>query len=94
MKSLEIVKKNKLKIDGLNECVLVGKDLEQIIQDLEVLEILRKKKVNIDYLQQYFNDKRFTLEDIHYLTTLNNMYLTLDELKKIKQWLEENENDR
>ena len=68
---------------------------KQIKQDLEVLEIIRKKDVNIKLLKSYIKEELENDEDIlecynSHLETYRQ--LTLEELLKIKQWLEENEN--
>lgn len=69
---------------------------KHIKQDLEVLEIIKNKKVEVFYL--WFNMK--TLEEqgdayilISYNARFNNkLYeLTMEELLKLKQWLEVNE---
>ena len=69
---------------------------KQIKQDLEVLEIIRKKDVNlatlklcimttdtIDQLLSKYNKSRYFTQD----------ELTMEELLKLKQWLEENKNE-
>jgi len=72
-----------------------------IRKDLEILEIIRKKKVDIKLLIS----SPFTMSNEKILEIYNkNMrlkylngekyQLTLEELLKLKQWLEENKNDR
>ena len=92
MKSLEIV--NKIQND-FNECFsrydvrtmtiqnpnFYAKEWETIKQDLEVLEILRKYLFIEKYVDSWFEIDLYEQqqkEDFH----------------KVKQWLEENENDR
>ena len=90
MKSLEII--NEL-INSIDECHYKD-ELNEIKQDLEVLEIIRNKKVNVQFLLQCM-DLVGTVEkclDI-YNSALRDSRgkLTLEELLKLKQWLEENE---
>lgn len=72
--------------------------VQQIKQDLEVLEIIRKKEVNVRTLQYYlsaFKEKKDIVQLNLYNAFLEeNFKLTMEELLKLKQWLEENENDR
>ena len=95
MKSLEIINDY---IDRLfifeNGTILIEKDeLQTIKADLEVLEILKNKKVDVGYisaLTTQYTDNLYVLE--RYNEMLNIPYqLTMEELLKIKQWLEENE---
>lgn len=68
-------------------------DLEKIIkQDLEVLEIIRKKKVDVNDI--YMCD-RYELYIIYMknLEIAEESILTLQEFNKLKQWLEGNENE-
>ena len=81
-------------------------DLEEIMErrkkfltikaDLGVLEIIKKKEVEVHHLQ-YFLDVYEGVDEIvldHYNSFINEeRQLTLEELLKLKQWLEENEND-
>lgn len=73
------------------------KEYKTIKQDLDVLEIIKKKKVEVFAL--WFDIK--TLEeqgDMYILISYNGRFhnklyeLTMEELLKLKQWLEENEN--
>lgn len=106
MKSLEIVRdklyileKYPAKIEAvkLEKDVLINQEqLLKIEQELEALEIIRKKDVNlatlklcimrtdtIEQLLSKYNKSRYFTQD----------ELTLEELLKLKQWFEENEND-
>ena len=67
--------------------------LQQVKQDLEVLEIIRKKKVYFVHLNNYLflYDKN---EEVLEKYNKNHFYhneLTMEELLKLKQWLEDNE---
>lgn len=71
------------------------KQMQQIKADLEVLEIIYKKEVDIGYIKDLV--KRFSDND-HILERYNATWdivhhLTMEELYKIKQWLEVNDND-
>lgn len=70
-------------------------DLEVIKQDLEVLEIIRKKKVNVAIFMNFLKieDNEKILEIYNYINYAQSK-LTLEEIVKLKQWLEVNENDR
>lgn len=104
MKSLEYVKKIR---EDLNQCfrhwnpATMNNDNDfyhnewgTIQQDLEVLEIIRKKKVDVPLLERIIKGHSFdqAILDIYNLAT--NSQLTMEELLKIKKWLEENENER
>ena len=72
--------------------------IETIKQYLEVLEIIRKKKVDILALECRINTFKDDNERI--LHSYNAMFynkkiykLTMEELLKLKQWLEVNENE-
>ena len=93
-KSLEIVNE---KIEWCHECgtpaIAIGLDgLQQIQQSLEVLEIIRKKRVDMKLLAMFF--VALTTNEILFSYNSNCGYedekLTLEELLKLKQWLEEN----
>lgn len=101
MKSLEIVNENLEKGDIITivtkDYHLITKEqLETIKKDLEVLEIIRKKKVEVFPLffiirtSEEENDEYILMK---YNTRFNNkLYeLTLEELLKLKQWLDVNE---
>ena len=101
MKSLEIV--NKLIIQSKRGMLIDNneEELETIKQDLEVLEILKKKNVDVKVLKLYLRGIReriYTIEnvlwDYNRVMVLEEEKLTIEELLKLKQWLEENENDR
>lgn len=96
MKSLEIVNKQIqfAKEYDYEQVVLYIDNAQQIKQDLEVLKIIRKKDVNLATLKLYiirtdtieqllskYNKSRYFTQD----------ELTMEELLKLKQWLEENE---
>lgn len=98
MKSLEIVDK-KINYCEKQEVPFISIRLvssQQIKQDLEVLEIIRKKKVEVFPL--FFIIRTSEEESDEYIlmkynTRFNNkLYeLTMEELLKLKQWLEGNE---
>ena len=115
MKSLEIV--NKIQND-LNECFsrydvstmtiqkpdFYAKEWEQIKQDLEVLEIIKKKYVDIplisllrrDAYSRYYSENKvneYILEKYNERLYLIPMCLTLEELIKIRKWMEGDENE-
>ena len=71
---------------GLLTCSL----LEQIKVDLEVLEIIKKKYVDINLIRWLFNTNSIK-QVLKKYNAEGNIRLTLEELQKIKQWLEENE---
>ena len=108
MTSLEIVNKNlehKIKCAKLFENKMESNEflnalldeideLQQIKQDLEVLEIIRKKKVDMEYLNNLITIKpklseTKLLDKYNYLQKIE-LRLTLEELLKLKQWLEKN----
>lgn len=96
MKSLEIVNEEIEMRKGniLNDAEWNRlKKLEKIKQDLEVLEIIKEKKVDIRELSVWIGTN---LEIERALVFYNDSRsfdcrLTIGELLKIKQWLEENE---
>ena len=73
--------------------VISMESLEQIKQDLEVLEIIKEKRVNVDLLnvclEEYDNDEKVI--DIYNSFVRDERKLTMEELLKLKQWLEVNE---
>lgn len=92
--SLEIVNIY-LEVLELEECkeILLYRDyIQQIKQDLEVLGIIKYKIVNIEALkfclEQYDNDNK-ALEIYNYFEE-DYRKLTMEELLKLKQWLETN----
>ena len=66
-----------------DECYLT------IEKELKVLQILKEKKVNIDYLNQ------FTINDIEFIRYRYNKHcfynLTTEEMSQIVEWLKESE---
>ena len=70
---------------------------QQIKQDLEVLEIIKKKRVDIDALIRIIrinNEKSNEKILYDYNCIVDKIYkLTMEELLKLKQWLEVNENE-
>lgn len=110
MKSLEIVNDKIAELkDTYQHYTAVEKDkvkssfakfdieqFQQIKRDLEVLEIIRKKKVDFVHLNNYlflYDNNEEVLEKYNKYCFYQNE-LTLEELLKLKQWLEVNENDR
>lgn len=103
MKSLEIINNDIRHYE--NACLKAydykGEQLSklyQIKQDLEVLEIIRKKEVKLKDLKlsiQGFIEGAFeTIEKVlwsYNFALMEEKHLTLEELLKLKQWLEENE---
>ena len=80
-----------IKIYGVNKVFM-----RKIIEDLEVLEIIKKKLVDIGYISSLvtqYTDNLYVLEKYNGILSIPYQ-LTLEELLKLKQWLEENENDR
>lgn len=98
MKSLEIVNEKMQQINtptkycaGININLF---ELEQIKQDLEVLEIIRKKKVDVRLLAIYIfipSSDEEKLKNYNKHCKHINHELTMEELLKLKQWLEVNE---
>lgn len=73
----------------------IQKSLFPIKQDLEVLEIIYKKEVDIGYIKDLvkrFRDNDYILERYNATWDIVN-HLTMEELLKLKQWLEEHENE-
>ena len=61
-------------------------------QNLEVLKILKKKKVNIEYLSELFTYPcRITLLLAKYNYYHNTNKLTMTEFQKLKKWWKANE---
>ena len=77
------------------------KSIQKDKQDLEVLEIIRNKKVDLQGLSYLLNEYKdaelaYILNQYNpteYYTMHSRGCLTLEELIKLKQWLEENENE-
>lgn len=95
MKSLEIVNSviRVCKAEDTAIGLLYIEGLEQIKQDLEVSEIIRKKRVDILALECRIN--AFKDDNERILHSYNAMFynkkiykLTMEELLKLKQWLE------
>ena len=86
MESLEIVDKLLEKINQYDDWFLTEVEAEQIKQDLEVLEIIVNKSVDIVSLEISSNF-------LTYRCMVGITKLTNKEYKKLKQWLEENENE-
>ena len=79
-------------MDGSTFGLLYVEDLKEIKQDLEVLEIIRNKRVNVAELVGeliYFDNDEDVLEDYNSILCKGRK-LTLTELLKLKQWLEVN----
>ena len=75
-----------------------SKDVDRLLsiknEDLEVLEIIKIKNVNLYSIKGFLNmHKKYSmsLEDALKAYNLNFPKLTMEELLKLKQWLEENE---
>ena len=101
MKSLEIVnerieqvgKRGKVHLFSF-ETTIDEKDLQEIKQDLEVLEIIRKKEVcvrEVIHLCKGYLDMETALY-IYNDNKDSKYHLTMEELLKLKQWLEKEEN--
>ena len=105
MKSLEIVNDKIAELkDTYQHYTAVEKDkakssfakfdieqFQQIKQDLEVLEIIRKKEVSIFELKYAFKNRRNDEEVLYFYNWGKDAKLTMEELLKFKQWLEEND---
>ena len=93
MKSLEIVNSviRVCKAEDTAIGLLYIENLEQIKDDLEVLEIIKNKKVDVPLLERIIKGHSFNqaILDIYNLATSSQ--LTLEELLKLKRWLEEQE---
>lgn len=93
MKSLEIVNYCLENINKGENVHIFEYEFQQIKADLEVLQIIKKKNVDIKnlriYIKTFGHDKDLLSA---YNVGLNEEYhLTMEELLKIKKWLEENE---
>ena len=84
MKSLEILDKN---TDWYGDVILKASEVETIKQDLEVLEIIKK------YLEIYIWQNIFSKEHELELDIILKHIDNEEERYKVKQWLEENENE-
>lgn len=96
MKSLEKVNRVLIRDDvDSHQCLLSNRELKTIQQSLEVLEIIRKKRVDVAELVGcliYFDNDEDVLEDYNSIRSIERQ-LTLTELLKLKQWLEVNDNE-
>lgn len=108
MKSLEIVNDKIEEAKSLkgsveqpvwdDETIINKEEIEQIKQDLEVLEIIKNKKVDLQGLSYLLNEYKdaelaYILNQYNpteYYTRHLRGCLTLEELLKLKQWLENN----
>ena len=90
MKSLEILDKN---TDWYGDVILKASEVETIKQDLEALEIIRKKKVDVYYLHALLKNGEVDVVLNRYNIYAREGALTMEELIKLKQWLEENDNE-
>lgn len=90
MKSLEIVN---ICLEELlnNKTEICEYDLLKIKQDLEVLEIIRNKEIDIGFLKSILHDYS-NEEALEIYNDYGYHKLTMEELLKLKQWLEENDN--
>lgn len=99
MKSLEALKNIRREagfpyFSTLYDIDMWNEDFETIRKSLEVLEIIRKKNVNINRLKtviRLVKEGIFKIEEALKLYNFHEDNLTLEELLKLKQWLEENE---
>ena len=97
MKSLEIVNEHIKFIDDHRDIIkgtpVMLTELEQIKQDLEALEIIKNKKVDMTFFVVAIHSTLPIDEQINYYNSRQCNYckLTDEEFKKLKQWLEENE---
>lgn len=95
MKSLEIIKRRINEIYGFDDKWEEVEELEQIKQDLEALEIIKKKKVDVRLLAIYIfipSSDEEKLKNYNKHCKHVNHELTMEELLKLKQWLEKEEN--
>lgn len=90
MRSLEIVDKLLEKINQYDDWFLTEVEAEQIKQDLEVLEILRK---HFKIYHEWFGDE-YSYSGIACINLDNCNRKNEIDFEEVKQWLEENENDR
>ena len=81
---------------NIHSRVISMENLETIKPDLEVLKLIKIKNVNLYSIRGFLNmHKKYSmiLEDVLKAYNLNYPKLTLEELLKLKQWLEEHEHD-
>ena len=100
MNSLEIVNEHIKFIDDHSTQIkgtpVMIDELQQIKQDLEVLEIIRKKKVDIEVLEHSLGSYSNDLFQALYCYNgefVEEYHLTMEELLKLNQWLEVNDNE-
>ena len=94
MKSLEIVNSviRVCKAEDTAIGLLYIEGLEQIKRDLEVLQIIKNKKVDVASLKEIIEFSNTNEYILHVYNYNHSRYtLTMEELLKLKQWLEENE---
>lgn len=102
MKSLEIldlylkVAEEEMEEDKVKDAI--KNNLNQIKQDLEVLEIIKNKRVIVHLVITALNNCNGNVEEAlkyhnDYKGNFYDQFLTLEELLKLKQWLEVNENE-
>lgn len=91
-KSLEIVNGCFKEIKDGGYRTLFKEDLETIKQSLEVLEIIREKKVDIRELSVWIGTNLEIERALMFYNASRSFdcRLTMGELLKLKQWLEEN----
>ena len=77
---------------NIHSRVIGMENLETIKQDLEVLEIIRKKKVDVYYLHALLKNGEVDVVLNRYNIYAREGALTLEEILKLKQWLENEEN--
>ena len=77
----------------VSKCKTKLEKYKQIKQDLEVLEIIKKKRVNVGDLAHVFRIGGADEEGLDFYNAYikDETKLSLKELLKVKQWLEENE---
>ena len=93
MKEIETLKKACFAIEsewGEKEADEYFTALFRLKEDLEVLEIIKNKDVRLKSLEFYLR-YYIDLESVLKAYNFSFIQLTLEELLKLKQWLEENE---
>ena len=100
MKSLEILDfylkvAEEMEEDKFKNVIKNG--LNQIKEDLEVLEIIWEKRISMEYLWFLYDYYKDFTNGINYMLQKINEHqdetrkLTVEEMIKLKQWLEEND---
>ncbi len=79
---------------SINSPIRYIEDITAIKQDLEVLEIIREKKVDVYYLHTLLKNGEVDVVLNRYNIYARDGALTMEEILKLKQWLEVNENGR